>query len=138
MKLDVLKTRSCIVLKEAIMKNFVANENHSFKFVSTFSIVVVDLPTDCIWSFLFPAENDILVPVFSQSTEVVVANFVVILKFPNIWCHTVSLVYPNFVCFVDCLSLFSRKKNKINPPIRKRKASAHLKFSLVACNTIEL
>ena len=45
--------------------------------------VVVDLPTDCILSFLFPAETDVLVPVFSQSTDVVVMNFVVVLKFPN-------------------------------------------------------
>ena len=47
----------------------------------TFS-VVVDLPTDCILSFLFPAETDVLVPVFSQSTDVVVVNSVVVLKFP--------------------------------------------------------
>ena len=50
----------------------------------TFSVVVVDLPTDCILSFLFPAETDVLVPVFSQSTDVVVVNFVEVLKFPNI------------------------------------------------------
>ena len=48
----------------------------------TFSVVVVDLPTDCILSFLFPAETDVLVPVFSQSTDVVVVNSVVVLKFP--------------------------------------------------------
>ena len=41
------------------------------------------LPTDCILSFLFPAETDVLVPVFSQSTDVVVVNFVVVLKFPD-------------------------------------------------------
>ena len=46
-----------------------------------FSVVVVDLPTDCIVSFLFPAETDVLDPVFSQSTDVVVENFVVVLKF---------------------------------------------------------
>ena len=51
------------------MKNFVANEHHSFTFVFTFSVVVVDLPTDCILSFLFPAETEVLVPVFSQSTD---------------------------------------------------------------------
>ena len=56
----------------------------------TFSVVVVDLPTDCILSFLFPAETDVLVPVFSQSTDVVVVNFVVVLKFPII-----SYVRPN-------------------------------------------
>ena len=43
-----------------------------------------DLPIDCILSFLFPAETDVLVPVLSQSTDVVVVNFVVVLKFPNI------------------------------------------------------
>ena len=84
MKLDVRlkKIRSCIVLKDAIAKNFVATEHHSFTFVFTFSVVVVDLPIDCILSFLFPAETDVLVPVFSQSTDVVVVNFVVVLKFP--------------------------------------------------------
>ena len=51
-------------------------------FVFTFSVFVVDLPTDCILSFLFPAETAVLVPVFSQSTDVVVVNFVVVLKFP--------------------------------------------------------
>ena len=39
-------------------------------------------PTDCILSFLFPDETDVLVPVFSQATDVVVVNFVVVLKFP--------------------------------------------------------
>ena len=33
--------------------------------------------------FLFPAETDVLVPVLSQSTDVVVVNFVVVLKFPT-------------------------------------------------------
>ena len=84
MKLDVRleQIRSCIVLKDATAKNFVANEHHSFSFVFTFSVVVVDLPTDCILSFLFPAETEVLVPVFSQSTAHVVVNFVVVLKFP--------------------------------------------------------
>ena len=86
MTLDVRleQIRSCIVLKDAIAKNFVANEHHSFTFVFTFSVVVVDLPTDCILSFLFPAETDVLVPLFpsQQSTDVVVVNFVVVLKFP--------------------------------------------------------
>ena len=49
----------------------------------TFSVVVVDLPTDYILSFLFPSDTDVLVPVFSQSTDLVVVNFVVVLKFPN-------------------------------------------------------
>ena len=54
------------MLKDAIAKNFVANEHHSFTFVFTFSVVVV---VD-ISSFLFPAETEVLVPVFSQSTDV--------------------------------------------------------------------
>ena len=61
-------------------KNFVANEHHSFTFVFTFSVVVVDLPTDYILSFLFPAETDVLVAVLCQSTDIVVVNFVVVLK----------------------------------------------------------
>ena len=64
------KIRSCIVLKYTIAKNFVANEHHSFTFVFTVNVVVVDLPTDCILSFAFPAETDVLVPVFSQSRDV--------------------------------------------------------------------
>ena len=71
-------------LKDAIAKNFVATEHYSLTFVSTsFSVVIVDLPSDCILSFLFPAETDVLVPVFSQSTDVVVVDFVVVLKFPT-------------------------------------------------------
>ena len=59
----------------------------------TFSVVVVvDLPIDCILSFLFPAETDVLVPVLSQSTDVVVVNFVVVLKFPNIFAISPSIV----------------------------------------------
>ena len=61
------------------------NKHHSFTLVFTFSVVVVlHLPTDGILSFLFPANTDVLVPVFSQSTDVVVVNFVVVLKFHNI------------------------------------------------------
>ena len=78
-----LKITSCVVLKDANVEKFVENGHYSFTFVFTFS-VVVDLLTDCILSFLFPAETDVLVPVFSQSTDVVVVNFVVVLKFPNI------------------------------------------------------
>ena len=56
----------------------------------------------------------------------------------KISCHTVSVVYLNFVCFVDSLSLFLTKKFLKNHPVRTRKASVHLKFSLIACNKIEL
>ena len=53
----------------------------------TLSVVVV-----CILSFLFPAETDVLVPVFSQSTDVVVVNSVVVLKFSNIKIRTTKTV----------------------------------------------
>ena len=65
------------------MKNFVANEHDSFTFVFTFSVGVVNQPADYILSFLFHTETDVLVPVFSQSRDVVVVNFVGVLKFPN-------------------------------------------------------
>ena len=106
MKLDV-RLRSCIVLRDTIAKTLVANEHHSFLFVFTFSVVVVDLPTDCILTFLFPAETDVLVPVFSQSTDVVVVNFVVVLKFPIICLYD----YPQKVC--NFLSQSSSKPIKL-------------------------
>ena len=62
----------------------------------TFSVVVVDLPTDCILSFLFPAETDVLVPVLSWSTDVVVVNFVVVLKFP-ITFSKLELIMENLI-----------------------------------------
>ena len=73
------RIRCCIVLKDAIAKKLWWE-----KFMFTFS-VVVDLPTDCILSFFFffHAETDVLVPVLSQSTDVLVVNFAVVLKFPN-------------------------------------------------------
>ena len=43
-------------MKDAIAKNFVANEHHSFTSVFTFGVVVGDLPTDRILTFLFPAD----------------------------------------------------------------------------------
>ena len=59
--------------------------------------------------------------------------------FAKILCHTASLVYLNFVCFVDSLSLFLRKTTiKKSRPVHRRKASSHLKVSLIACSTIEL
>ena len=97
------KKRSCIVLKDAIPKNFVANEHHSFTFVFTFSVVVVALPTDCISSFLFAAETDVLVPVFSQSTDVVVVNFVMVPKFPVVQHPTTTV---RLVCRSDQLACF--------------------------------
>ena len=74
-------------------KDFIANEHHSCSTSTcllTFSVVVVDLPIDCTLSFLFPAETDVLVPVLSQSTDVVVVNVVVVLKFPNMNIYTGS------------------------------------------------
>ena len=72
-----------LCFKRRHCENFVANEHHSFSFVFIPSVVVVDLPTYCILSFLFSAETEVLVPVFSQSTDVVVVKFVVVLKFTN-------------------------------------------------------
>ena len=70
----------------------------------TFSVVVVDLPTDCILIFLFAAETDVLVPVVSQSTDVVVVvNFVVVLKFPVVQ-HATTIV--RLVCLSDQLACF--------------------------------
>ena len=105
MKLDVRleQIRSCVVLKDAIAKNFVANEHHSFTFVFIFSVLVVDLPTDGILSFLFAAETDVLVQVFFQSTDVVVINFVVVLKFPVVQ-HATTIV--RLVCLSDQLACF--------------------------------
>ena len=84
MKLDVRLKKNKILhcFERRHCENFVANEHRSFTFLFSLSVVVVDLPTDCILSFLFPAKTDVLVPVFSQSTDVVVVNFVVVLKFP--------------------------------------------------------
>ena len=56
----------------------------------------------------------------------------------KILCHTVSLVYLNFFCFVGSLSLYLTKTIKKNRPVQRRKASARLKLSSIACNTIEL
>ena len=70
----------------------------------TFSVVVVDLATDCILIFLFAAETDVLVPVVSQSTDVVVVvNFVVVLKFPVVQ-HATTIV--RLVCLSDQLACF--------------------------------
>ena len=80
----------------------------------TFSVVVVALPIDCISNFLFAAEKDVLVPVFSQSTDVVVVNFVVILKFPVVQHATtiVSLVClsDQLACFCFCFCFFFRPR----------------------------
>ena len=82
-------------------KNFVANEHHSFTFLFTFmSVIIIDLPTDRILSFLFPAETDVPVPVFSQSTEVVVVNFVVVLKFPIVLLETPTKYLEFFRIYV--------------------------------------
>ena len=71
-------------------------------FVFTFSAVVV-LPSDCILSFLFPTETDVLVPVLYRSTEVVVVNFVLVLKFP----------IPRFGYSHQYWQSYTQKKGKI-------------------------
>ena len=75
MKLDVR-------LKRRYYEKLCCEGTSQFNIYFTSSVVVVDLPTDCILTFLFPAETDVLVPVFSQSTDVVAVNFIVVLKFP--------------------------------------------------------
>ena len=114
MKLDVWlkQMRSCIVLKDAIAKNFVANEDHSFTFAFTFSVViVVDLPTDCILSFLFPAQTNVLVPVFSQPRDIVVVNFVVVLKFPII------IICFTLISYLGTVHWRNSRSRRTNKPI---------------------
>ena len=60
---------------------------------------------DCILTFLFPAETDVLVPVLSQSTDVVVVNFVVVLKFP-IMDFTAKENIPGLLLFIDFQKAF--------------------------------
>ena len=64
-------------------------------------------PIDCILSFLSPAETDDLVPVFSQSTDVVVVNFVVVLKLPIIVEPLTEIINLSLVseCFPDTLKI---------------------------------
>ena len=82
MKLEVrLKNYILHCFKRRHCEKLCCERTSQFSFVFTFSVVVVHLPTDCILSFLFPAETEVLVPVFSQSTDVVVVNFVVVLEF---------------------------------------------------------
>ena len=52
--------------------------------------------------------------------------------------HGISGLSELFFCFADSLSLYSKKTIKKSRPVRRRKASAHLKFSLIACKAIEL
>ena len=81
--------RSCIVLKDAFAKKLCCERTSQLYYFYMFVYIQCRRrrPTDrlhlCILSFLFPAETDVLVPVLSQSTDVVVVNFVVVLKFPN-------------------------------------------------------
>ena len=114
MKLDVRlkQMRSCIVLKDAIAKNFVANEHHSFTFVFTFSVVVVvNLPIDCILSFLFPAQTDVLFPVFSQPRDMVVVNFIVVLKF------SIIIIYFTLISYLGTLHWQNSRSRRTNKPI---------------------
>ena len=71
-------------------------------------------PTDRILTFLFPAETDVLVPVFSQSTDVVVVNFVVVLKFPIFCAATATGSYSHFR-FTFPATLASRRDSAPTP-----------------------
>ena len=89
MKLDVR-------LKRRYYEKLCCEGTSQFNIYFTSSVVVVDLPTDCILSFLFLAETDVLVLVFSQSTDVIGVNFLVVLKFPIIECFFAIMAYvPN-------------------------------------------
>ena len=60
MKLDVRLKKNKILhyFKRRHCENFVANEHHSYTFVFTFSVVVVDLPTDRLHlKFPFSRQN---------------------------------------------------------------------------------
>ena len=75
MKLEVrLKNYILHCFKRRHCEKLCCERTSQFSFVFTFSVVVVHLPTDCILGFLFPAETDVPVPVFSQTTDVVVVN----------------------------------------------------------------
>ena len=70
--------RSCIILKDATAKNFVANVLTN---ITILHLCLHSVAADCILSIFFPTETDVLVPAFSQSTDVAVVNFFVVLKF---------------------------------------------------------
>ena len=88
--------------KKRHCENFVANK---YQFYICIYILCHRRPTDRLHlNFLFLAETDVLVPVFSQSTDVVVVNFVVVLKFPI----TEKTTYRNMEssCQMENLSTF--------------------------------
>ena len=61
----VYKIRACIVVKDAVAKNFVSNEHHSFTFVFAFRHRR-RRPADRLHlKFPFSAETDVFVSVFS-------------------------------------------------------------------------
>ena len=93
-KLDVRLTKNKILhrFKRRHYENLCCERTSQFYIYFTFSVVVVDLPTDCIFSFLFLDETDVLVLVFSQSTDVFVVNFLVVLKFPIIECFFFAIM----------------------------------------------
>ena len=67
-------------------------------------------PTDQLHlKFPFPTETDVLVPVFSQSTDIIVVNFIVVLKFPNVAQWTLYQQNPCLPIAVENLSLVCRK-----------------------------
>ena len=69
-------------------------------------------------SFLFPAETDVLVPVLSQSTDVVVVNFVVVLKFLDDCLPTSpNYIYGNWQMY---LWDFARIELQLLQTLRKR------------------
>ena len=122
----------------------------------TFLFTFVDLTNDCILSFLFPAKTDVLVPVLSKSTDVVVVNFVVVLKFPTA-IHSLSAVCREmsgqnifqfdlnkghvflFIIFTKCFATYrtyviERWLTCKNPYIRDLFANVHFFAPMNACS----
>ena len=101
---------------------------NSFTSMFIFS-VVVDVLTDCILSFLFPVEMDILVPVASQKTDVVI----VICKFPNMYGRLKQIIKS---CNVKWWQQQKHKKKKTVGLIRKKNnfgCTAHFFCTFVCC-----
>ena len=121
MKLDVRLKKNKILhrFKRRHYENLCCERTSQFYIYFTFSVVVVDLPTDCIFSFLFLDETDVLVLVFSQSTDVFVVNFLVVLKFPIIECFFLRS-WPMFqilaqvknLCCVSVIYIQARVSNE--------------------------
>ena len=99
MKLDVR-------LKRGYYEKLCCEGTSQFNIYFTSSVVVVDLPTDCILSFLFLAETDVLVLVFSQSTDVIGVNFLVVSLLLNVFLRSwLMFQIPNQAKTLCCIGV---------------------------------